>query len=42
MKEFIAGVAAAIVIAIVAAVVLNGLGMSSAQVYQSPHNATRL
>lgn len=42
MKEFIAGVAAAVIIAIVAAVVLSNLGMSSAQVYQSPHDATRL
>lgn len=35
MKEFLASCAAAIVIAIVAAVVLNTLGMSSAEVFQS-------
>lgn len=35
MKAFVAGCAAAVVLAIVAAVVLNQLGYSSAEVYST-------
>jgi hypothetical protein len=34
MKAFVAGCVAAVAIAVVAALVLNGLGMSSAEVFK--------
>lgn len=42
MKAFLSGVAAAIVIAVVAALVLNWLDWSSASVYQSGQGNIRL
>lgn len=42
MKAFVSGVAAAIVIAVVAALVLNWLDWSTASVYQSEQGSVRL
>jgi len=37
MKAFLAGCAAAIVLAVVSAIILDQLGLSSAGVYQTPN-----
>ncbi|MDP7547480.1 MAG: hypothetical protein QGF20_09320 [Alphaproteobacteria bacterium] len=42
MKAFLAGTAAAILIAIAAGVVLSNFEQSSATVYQSPYGSVRL
>jgi hypothetical protein len=42
MKAFIAGVAAAVVIAIVAGLVLSRMPDSASEAYQSPHGNVRL